>query len=305
MTGADVFVDGFPHGTSEGYTRGCKTESHCPAPMPCVQVWMRERSDYGFAKKLAAGVPAWQIVADEQAEQARMAAEAAARDAEAKRVIGSRGGPAERERRRAERAAATAERCEAERAEKTRLREAARAERAAQRAAARKPRELKPCGTSAAYVRGCRCTDCVEANRAYHREYARRRAAGAGKVRGGSERHGTAYGFRNGCKRPEDCPVTPSCAEVVREYDRKRSRAAGRPERVLVGAQDARAHVKALVASGVPVLEVARRADVSKSVVKNLLYGRSPASGRGGRPSVLVKRETAAALLAVRLEDAS
>jgi hypothetical protein len=31
------------------------------------------------------------------------------------------------------------------------------------------PRELKPCGTLAAYRRGCRCADCLAANAAYHR----------------------------------------------------------------------------------------------------------------------------------------
>jgi hypothetical protein len=335
MSMRDMLDDSFPHGTPAGYTRGCKTESHCPAPVSCMTVWMREKSDYGFAKKLAAGIPAAQIIAEEQAaakEAARAAAAVRAQQREHARAVPKRtrkaapaaprrdpkAPTAERARAKPERVAADAERRKAERAEKLRVRAAekeARAEqrakerakereqRRAERAAARKPRELKPHGTPASFARGCRCDECVEGNRAYHREYGRRRAAGAGKVRGGAEKHGTAFGFRNGCKTSEQCPSTPSCAEVMRDYDRKRARAAGRPERVLVDADEVRAHIRSLNAAGMPLLEIAARAGVSKSVLKNMLYGRSPAAGRDGSPSRFVKRETAAALLSVQVES--
>jgi hypothetical protein len=48
------------------------------------------------------------------------------------------------------------------------------------------PRQLQPCGTLAAYRRGCRCADCGEARRLHHAAYrARKRAAaGAGSISG-------------------------------------------------------------------------------------------------------------------------
>lgn len=36
---------------------------------------------------------------------------------------------------------------------------------------------VKPCGTKAAYNRGCRCDECAEANRDYQRQWLRQRAA--------------------------------------------------------------------------------------------------------------------------------
>jgi len=70
-TALDMLEDGFPHGTVDGYTAGCRT-NHCPAPIRCAVFKRRYDSDYGFRKRVDAG---W-TVAELAAEDARKAAEA-------------------------------------------------------------------------------------------------------------------------------------------------------------------------------------------------------------------------------------
>lgn len=74
MSAFDRLDDSFPHGTVDGYRRGCRG-SVCPAPLPCRDVYTRAAGDFGFARKLAAGVPLAVILEEEQAA-ARAAAEA-------------------------------------------------------------------------------------------------------------------------------------------------------------------------------------------------------------------------------------
>lgn len=80
---ADIITDTtFPHGTTAGYTDGCRG-AHCPAPMACRDVHRRYAGDWAFKKQIDAGASVEQILAAE-AEQARAALEAerAAREAD-------------------------------------------------------------------------------------------------------------------------------------------------------------------------------------------------------------------------------
>lgn len=57
--------DSFPHGTVDGYNRGCKG-SHCPAPMSCRDVRTRYHADWGFRKAVDAGTPVGELLEREQ-----------------------------------------------------------------------------------------------------------------------------------------------------------------------------------------------------------------------------------------------
>lgn len=88
MSAADMLEDGFPHGTREGYEKGCRG-SHCPAVadghLSCAQARTRYQSDYAYKKRVDAGMtPAQLAEVDEReaAEQrARLAAARANREA--------------------------------------------------------------------------------------------------------------------------------------------------------------------------------------------------------------------------------
>lgn len=60
MSAADLFVDGFPHGTPTGYTDGCKSNA-CPARqdfgMSCRMAWQAERSDRRYRRLADEGAP--------------------------------------------------------------------------------------------------------------------------------------------------------------------------------------------------------------------------------------------------------
>jgi hypothetical protein len=51
--------DGFPHGTREGYQKGCHSKGACMGPLDglptCVEANMRYSSDYGYRKRVDAG----------------------------------------------------------------------------------------------------------------------------------------------------------------------------------------------------------------------------------------------------------
>lgn len=75
---ADILSDPtHPHGTAEGFARGCRG-SHCPAPMICRDVHFRYQGDYAFRKAINAGETAAQIIERErlQAEEDALAARA-------------------------------------------------------------------------------------------------------------------------------------------------------------------------------------------------------------------------------------
>jgi len=91
-----------------------------------------------------------------------------------------------------------------------------------------------------------------------------------------AEHHGTAYGYQLGCKERDQCPAEISCADASLAEERRRRREAGiAAQAPRVPADPVRRHVRQLMASGMTVLEIADRAQASKTGVKVLLYGRS------------------------------
>lgn len=148
------------------------------------------------------------------------------------------------------------------------------------------PATLKQHGTNACYARGCRRAECVEAHRAYYREYvARRRAEGA------KEYHGTAYGYALGCRSRTECPGETSCTDAMLEADRARRRAAGIPAKDLVDATPVREHVRDLNNAGMAYQQVAEAAGVPFASVKSLMFSRG--KDRPRVDSLLAERATA------------
>lgn len=156
------------------------------------------------------------------------------------------------------------------------------------------PRGLQPHGTNACWARGCRCRECVEAHKAYHRDYAKRR-----REEGAHEYHGTVYGYQLGC-RGRACTATPTCTDAMLEQDRARRRAAGVPAKDFVDAAPVRAHVQDLHAAGLTYEQVAEAAGVPFAAVKSLMFSRG-----AGRPRVeQLLAERATAILAVPVRKA-
>lgn len=153
--------------------------------------------------------------------------------------------------------------------------------------------ELSACGTNASYARGCRCEECTDAHREYHREYTKRR-----RIEGADGYHGTAYGYQLGC-RGGSCPQTPSCTTAMLDADRARRRAAGIPAKELVDATPVRAHVMDLRAAGMTVDQVAEKASVPRATIKALLFSR----GVGRPPVETLLAERAVAVLAVPIPE--
>ena len=56
MSTLDLLDDSFPHGTPNGYRRGCRTAA-CPALIPCRTVHTRYVGDFSFARLFDAGTP--------------------------------------------------------------------------------------------------------------------------------------------------------------------------------------------------------------------------------------------------------
>lgn len=101
------------------------------------------------------------------------------------------------------------------------------------------------------------------------------------------EHHGTPYGYQLGCKDRDTCPAEISCRDATLAEERRRARAAGIPEQAArVPAEPVRRHVRELMAAGMSVLGIAAAADVSKTGVKVLLYGRS-GERKGELPSAI------------------
>ena len=145
------------------------------------------------------------------------------------------------------------------------------------------PRELKPHGTNACRARGCDRPECVEAGRQYHRAWMAKRQGHDIEAK----HHGTAYGYQLGCKDRANCPAEISCADASLNEERRRARQAGIPEQSpRVPAEPVRTHVRDLMASGMTILSIAADAQVSKTGIKILLYGRSGAR-KGELPSAI------------------
>mgnify|MGYP004279473825 FL=1 len=137
-----------------------------------------------------------------------------------------------------------------------------------------RPRQLQPHGTNACRARGCDRPECIEAGREYHRQWMANRKEQSIPA----EHHGTAYGYQLGCKDRDQCPAEISCADASLTEERRRRREAGiAPQAPRVPADPVRRHVRQLMASGMTILEIADRAQASKTGVKVLLYGRSGA----------------------------
>ncbi|MFT4284312.1 MAG: hypothetical protein QM598_05700 [Protaetiibacter sp.] len=135
--------------------------------------------------------------------------------------------------------------------------------------------EVQGCGTNASWARGCGCTDCEEAHKAYHRDYtARRKANGGAGLRHGQIKHGTASGYSYGCHDRAKCPSTPTCADASLAAEAGRRRAAGKPERVLVDAGPVRERARELMAAGMTTKAIAAAAGVGHTAVGNLVYGK-------------------------------
>lgn len=79
-TAATLYAPGFPHGTVDGYRRGCHG-SLCGAVIACRDVYRRYQGDFTFRRQIDAGVPVEEIYARdaEAAETTRQSDKAAAR----------------------------------------------------------------------------------------------------------------------------------------------------------------------------------------------------------------------------------
>lgn len=79
---ADILYSAdFPHGTPAGFVKGCHG-SHCPAVIPCRDVYRRYNGDYAFRRMIDAGLDLNIILIREQeAARAALDAERAARRA--------------------------------------------------------------------------------------------------------------------------------------------------------------------------------------------------------------------------------
>lgn len=72
MSGADLLEDGFPHGTREGYERGCRGAA-CPGReefgLTCEQARTRYAGDFGYRRLVDAGKSPVEIVAADRVRQ--------------------------------------------------------------------------------------------------------------------------------------------------------------------------------------------------------------------------------------------
>lgn len=93
MSGADLLVDGFPHGTVAGYRQGCKSSGLCPGGygQTCTQANVRASADWQYGKALAKDREVeflereWSA-ANAAGDDARPAAEVSAKVERAKRL---------------------------------------------------------------------------------------------------------------------------------------------------------------------------------------------------------------------------
>lgn len=84
MNAQIILDETFPHGTPDGYLKGCRG-GHCPNQIACRDVHRRYSGDYGFRKKIDAGESAVDIT-EAEARAVRDAAEA---EKAAKRMTGA------------------------------------------------------------------------------------------------------------------------------------------------------------------------------------------------------------------------
>lgn len=178
MSTMDLFEDGFPHSTREGYERGCRG-SACLGKLEhgfsCSEAAVRYAGDYGYRKRVEAGMTPAEI-AEADAVERSAAAPAPKAKRKAAPVVEAAADPVGRAL-----VAAAVEQAEAERGE-------VRDEVAAAPKRRATPEIVH--GTNAGYQRGCRRDEdcpgdvdgltCRGAYRAYQRDYSARRRAGGG-----------------------------------------------------------------------------------------------------------------------------
>lgn len=74
MSGLDLFEEGFPHSTREGYDRGCRGHA-CPGLLEngfsCADANVRHHGDYAYLKRVEAGLSPAEIAAADRAEAPR------------------------------------------------------------------------------------------------------------------------------------------------------------------------------------------------------------------------------------------
>lgn len=198
MSGLDLLVDGFPHGTIEGHTAGCRGEI-CPAKREhgwsCAGAVIRFRGDFVFRRRVEAGMGPSEIAAAD-AEDARVA-------------------------REAERAAVVAERL------------AARAAAAVSKPKVRRVRERKTSRRPRVFtewelqrireLHALRWTDGrigAEIGRPASSVQDHRSGMGLAPVVKEPPPiiHGKTGGYNRGCRTVEGCPESPSCLEVARAH---------------------------------------------------------------------------------------
>ena len=240
MSALDMLEDGFPHGTVDGYTRGCRT-NHCPAPITCSVVRTRYVSDWAFRKRVDAGWTAEQITEQDavEAEAARVVARAVARR--------------EREKARAK---------------------AARAKRPARTGVGR-PWTDEDVAQLRRLTAACVSdVDIAERlDRGKHAVHTKRNELGIRRPdRDKTIPHGSYGGYAAGCRT--DCPSTPSCHEQAKVYWRDQSEAKRRengapPVKRYTEADYAR--VREMHAQGLSRREIAARVGMSGAYVGRLV----------------------------------
>lgn len=334
MSALDLLEDGFPHGTREGWEQGCRGK-HCPSleehGISCTDARLRYQGDYRFRKRVDAGLSVAEIAAAEREDtEAEKAAAVAVRAQEranrAVAVVKPKRAPRASAKRPAEtplspELAEIAERVKARLQEDAHLSPKlaevvasvkARLENGQPVKPVRKKRASGPLkhGSMYAWQQGCRTIEgcpnhalgeptCVEVNRKYHREYLQKRRERAGQgLKSGAIRHGTPAGYQLGCHDRDACPGVVSCADASLAEERRRRREAGVPAApVVVDSGEVVAHLARLHDQGLGPVTIARRTGVSKSSVRDLIYGRSD---RGYRISANVEAEKARRLLAFK-----
>lgn len=72
MSTADLMEDGFPHGSREGFERGCRSGGACMGPLEglptCKDAFARSRSDMHYRRRIDAGMSVQAIAAEDRAD---------------------------------------------------------------------------------------------------------------------------------------------------------------------------------------------------------------------------------------------
>lgn len=90
MGAAEMLEDAFPHGTREGYEKGCRG-SHCPAVedghLSCFQARTRYVSDFAYRRRVDAGMTLEELAAADEADAAEQRARIAAASSVMKKAV--------------------------------------------------------------------------------------------------------------------------------------------------------------------------------------------------------------------------